>query len=73
MGEVAWAGNIPGKIYGKLHCTSGKRMLKENRIFFKTEGEALRSGFRPCGHCLRSRYLQWKNKTRIVRLWLCKV
>lgn len=61
-GEIHWAGNIAGKIYGSLDCASGKRMMKKNRIFFKTEAEAIRSGFRPCGHCLRSRYIRWKNK-----------
>ena len=58
--EILWAGNIRDKIYGTIRCSSGKRMKKENRIFFKTETEAILSGFRPCGHCLRSRYVSWK-------------
>lgn len=62
-GEIYWAGNIRDKIYGTLNCSSGKRMKKENRIFFKTETEAMQSGFRPCGHCLHSRYVAWKNKS----------
>ncbi len=31
--QIAFAGNIRLKIYGTLHCKSGKRMKKENRIF----------------------------------------
>lgn len=59
-GKIAIAGNLPARIYGTLNCSSGKRMKKENRVFFETEEEAVLSNFRPCGHCLRSRYLQWK-------------
>jgi methylphosphotriester-DNA--protein-cysteine methyltransferase len=51
--EVQWAGNARLRIYGKLNCWSGKRMKKENRVFFKTKGEAINDGFRPCGHCLK--------------------
>jgi methylphosphotriester-DNA--protein-cysteine methyltransferase len=31
-------------------------MKKENRVFFKTETEAISAGFRPCGHCMPIRY-----------------
>lgn len=55
-------GNGKLKIYGKLNCTSGKRMRKENRVFFKSEEEAISNGFRPCGHCMRSGYKKWKNE-----------
>jgi methylphosphotriester-DNA--protein-cysteine methyltransferase len=51
--EIRWAGNARLKIYGKLNCWSGKRMKKENRVFFKNEDEAIEHGFRPCGHCMR--------------------
>jgi methylphosphotriester-DNA--protein-cysteine methyltransferase len=51
--EILFAGNIRLKIYGKLNCWSGKRMKRENRIFFKNEGEAMKHGFRPCGHCMK--------------------
>jgi len=61
-GEIGWAGNKRGKVYGRLDCTSRKQMLRKNRIFFKTETEAIRSGFRPCGHCLHARYMAWRNK-----------
>jgi methylphosphotriester-DNA--protein-cysteine methyltransferase len=54
------AGNARLKIYGLLKCPSGKRMKLENRVFFKTETEALQSGFRPCGHCMRDQFRKWK-------------
>ncbi|WP_073065573.1 Ada metal-binding domain-containing protein [Fodinibius roseus] len=50
VGRIALAGNRNLKIYGKLNCSSGKRMNAQNRVFFKTQKEALRQGFRPCGH-----------------------
>lgn len=58
--EIVWAGNRNLKVYGKLDCASGKRMKKENRVFFKSEAEAVKLGFRPCGRCLHDRYLIWK-------------
>lgn len=54
--EILFGGNIRLKIYGKLSCTSGKRMKRENRIFFSSESEALEKGYRPCGHCMREKY-----------------
>lgn len=59
-GTITIAGNVRLKIYGLLTCTSGKRMKKENRVFFKNETEAIQLGFRPCGHCLRKAYVKWK-------------
>jgi methylphosphotriester-DNA--protein-cysteine methyltransferase len=55
-----FAGNNRLKIYGLLTCGSGRKMRKENRIFFRTEEEAVGLGFRPCGHCMRSSYEHWK-------------
>jgi len=52
-GEVVLAGNSRLKIYGNLRCYSGKRMKRENRVFFKHEEEARLLGFRPCMHCMR--------------------
>jgi len=59
-GDVQLAGNRKLKIYGTLNCSSGKRMRLENRVFFKSEEEATNSGYRPCGHCMRQDYLNWK-------------
>lgn len=59
--EITYGGNAKLKIYGTLHCKSGKRIKKENRVFFTSEEEALKEGYRPCGHCLRTLYQNWKN------------
>ena len=59
-GDVQLAGNRKLKIYGTLTCSSGKRMKVENRVFFKSEEEAVDNDYRPCGHCMRAAYLQWK-------------
>lgn len=58
--EITFAGNKTLKIYGTLHCRSGKRMKKENRLFFADEAEALALGYRPCGHCMKAAYTFWK-------------
>jgi hypothetical protein len=58
--QISLGGNVKLKIYGKLNCRSGKRMKKENRVFFHSQAEAIRQGFRPCGHCLTSDYKKWK-------------
>jgi methylphosphotriester-DNA--protein-cysteine methyltransferase len=51
--EIAYGGNRRLKIYGKLTCSSGKRMHAKNRVFFKNEQEAIAMGYRPCGNCMR--------------------
>ncbi|HKH63711.1 MAG TPA: Ada metal-binding domain-containing protein [Flavitalea sp.] len=58
--SIAMAGNERLKIYGELDCKSGKRMKKQNRVFFLTEEEAIKEGFRPCGNCLKERYKNWR-------------
>ncbi len=59
-GTINFAGNVKLKIYGRLKCASGKRMKKESRVFFSSDKEAVRAGFRPCAHCLPQQYIQWK-------------
>lgn len=61
-GEINFGGNLKLKIYGTLRCKSGKRMKRENRVFFISEKEAIEQGFRPCGHCMREAYRNWKLK-----------
>jgi len=61
-GDIICAGYMPGKIYGRLDCASGKRMSPANRIFFKSALEAAATGYRPCGNCMREEYKLWKNK-----------
>lgn len=60
-GAIVLGGNKQLKIYGTLHCASGKRMKRANRVFFASVQEAIESGFRPCGHCMRSEYQIWKH------------
>ncbi len=60
-GKIGLAGNRKLKIYGKLGCVSGKRMKRENRIFFEREPEALTLGYRPCGHCMPAAFKKWKH------------
>jgi methylphosphotriester-DNA--protein-cysteine methyltransferase len=59
-GEIAFGGNKQLKIYGMLSCDSGKRMKKENRVFFTSAKKALNEGYRPCGHCMKAEYKKWK-------------
>jgi len=59
--KIAFGGNKKLKIYGTLRCASSKRMKRQNRIFFASEKEAIANNFRPCGHCMRSEYQNWKN------------
>ncbi|MBS1914946.1 MAG: metal-binding protein [Bacteroidetes bacterium] len=60
--RICFGGNRKLKIYGTLHCVSGKRMKKENRVFFSSKNEAEKHGYRPCGHCMNPEYKKWKNE-----------
>ena len=61
--EITLAGNSSLKIYGVLYCKSGKRLKKENRVFFQTEKTAIENGYRPCAHCMKYKYKIWKNES----------
>jgi len=61
-GTIRLAGNRALKIYGTLSCKSGKRMKKENRVFFMSQEEAIDEGYRPCGHCMKDEYRNWMEK-----------
>jgi hypothetical protein len=61
QGVIQLGGYRPGKIYGKLSCSSGKKMKVENRVFFRSEEEAISAGYRPCARCLPEKYKAWKN------------
>lgn len=60
---ICFGGNLKLGIYGKLNCSSGKRMKKENRVFFTSEEEAIQQSFRPCGHCMNNEYKKWKHES----------
>ena len=50
-------------VYGSLDCGSGKRMRPENRVFFRSQDDAIILGYRPCLNCSRTRvpeYLERK-------------
>ncbi len=59
--EICLGGNRKLRIYGLLSCTSGKRMKRENRVFFTSIEDAQQNNYRPCGHCLKEEYQNWKN------------
>lgn len=61
-----YGGNKKLKIYGRLDCPSALSWLKrghykKHRVFFATEEDAINAGYRPCGICLRKKYLKWKS------------
>ncbi len=58
---ICFGGNRKLKIYGALSCAMGKRMKRENRVFFASERQAIHNGYRPCGHCMKNKYKHWKN------------
>jgi len=58
-GNILFAGNRKLKIYGTLGCKSGKRMRRDNRVFFVSVDESKSAGYRPCGHCMREEYRKW--------------
>jgi methylphosphotriester-DNA--protein-cysteine methyltransferase len=64
--KIRFAGNRVLKIFGKLSCKSGKRMKKENRVFFSSKAEAIKADYRPCGHCMHEGYQQWKHSKKRV-------
>ena len=62
-----YGGNKKLKIYGRLDCPSALSAIRrfpgsyeKSRVFFADEKIALAAGFRPCGHCLREKYKQYK-------------
>jgi methylphosphotriester-DNA--protein-cysteine methyltransferase len=61
-GAIKFGGNKKLKIYGTLKCKSGLRIKRENRVFFSSVQEALKSNYRPCGLCMREAYKNWKNE-----------
>lgn len=58
--KIRLGGNEKLKIYGTLKCKSGKKMNIENRVFFISDKEAVENMYRPCGHCMKGEYRQWK-------------
>jgi methylphosphotriester-DNA--protein-cysteine methyltransferase len=59
--KICFGGNKQQKIFGTLHCKSGKRLKRNSRVFFASEQAAVQNGYRPCGHCMKAAYQLWKN------------
>jgi Zn-finger domain-containing protein len=53
IGKYAgWDGGSKARrIFGTLDCKSGMRMKKENRVFFHSIEDAIKSGYKPCKKC----------------------
>lgn len=71
--NIVLGGNMHLKIYGLLQCKSGKRMKRKNRVFFYSEAEVINAGYRPCAHCMRTKYNEWKNDNNSDKTLLSKV
>ncbi|WP_437310914.1 Ada metal-binding domain-containing protein [Sorangium sp. So ce388] len=61
-------GNAKAKIYGRLDCGSALASIRDHgasytqhRVFFSDEDAAIAAGYRPCGNCMRDRFVAWKN------------
>jgi methylphosphotriester-DNA--protein-cysteine methyltransferase len=62
--KILFGGNKKLLIYGLLSCKSGKRMKQQNRVFFADEQEAISNGYRPCGHCMKEKYMQYVKNSK---------
>lgn len=64
-------GHRKNKIYGRMDCPAALRALArghyvKQRVFFADEETAIAAGYRPCGSCMKEKYLEWKrlNQTK---------
>ncbi|WP_433936371.1 Ada metal-binding domain-containing protein [Sorangium cellulosum] len=62
-------GNARAKIYGRLDCGSALAAIRDHgeaytqhRVFFADEEAAVAAGYRPCGNCMRDRFVAWREK-----------
>ena len=69
-----YGGNSKAKIYDRLDCPAALSAIKAHpgsyeagRVFFADEGTAVAAGYRPCGRCLRGKYIEWKNDPQQYR------
>ena len=69
-----YGGNSKAKIYGRLDCPAALSAIKahpgsyeEGRVFFADERTAVAAGYRPCGRCLREKYIEWKSDEQKYR------
>ena len=56
-------GNSKARIYGQFTCSAANAALAKgyalHRVFFADEESAIAAGYRPCGRCMRQRYVEW--------------
>lgn len=60
----SYGGNRKLRIYGRLDCPSALRWIEKgyyvkNRVFFATEEDAVKAGYRPCAVCMKKEYKDW--------------
>jgi methylphosphotriester-DNA--protein-cysteine methyltransferase len=49
---AGWDGGLRKRIFGRLTCASGKRLMRQiNRVFFASWEDAVAAGYRPCMKC----------------------
>lgn len=49
--NITVKGNIRSKIYHLSHCGSFNTVSEKNAVFFKSEGEAKKNGYRKAKNC----------------------
>ena len=62
-------GHKKQRVYGKLDCPSALRAIRSGgytkwRVFFADKQVAIQCGYRPCGVCMPSDYLQWRQEEK---------
>jgi methylphosphotriester-DNA--protein-cysteine methyltransferase len=59
-------GHSRQRVYGRLDCPVARSLIARGknkpqfRVFFASESDAIASGYRPCGACMRREYAAWK-------------
>jgi hypothetical protein len=48
-GDMSWVASSRGEVYYRRGCATANRLAPENRVFFRTEEEAKRAGYRRSG------------------------
>ena len=53
------------KVFGSLDCGSAKSWIArghyiDQRVFFADKETAVEAGYRPCGHCMKGDFSEWK-------------
>lgn len=66
-GDIKFAGHKGYKVWGLLTCATGKKMKRENRVFFTSQEAAEKNGYRPCGSCQRAAFNRWKSQQKTHR------